>query len=258
MILKRLGNKREIADKIQQYFSPHDIFIDIFFGAGGMFFNKKKVKNNIVNDIDSDVFNLFWVILNKKKELEDLFYKMPIHQDLLEYWKSNKEIDKVKKALRFLFISNLTYLGKGDTLPGALGNNKKSFYKLIDKTYEMLSDVKFFNKDFRKFIKSLAIGGTNMGQKRILMYADSPYLGTDNNYEGYKKWEKKDVVDLFNCLQATKCNFALSEFDHPFILEQVKKRNLNIIIIGKRRNIKNERIEILITNYNNVQIGLFN
>ena len=42
MILRRLGNKGKIADKIQSYFPEHKIYIEPFFGAGGMFFNKRK------------------------------------------------------------------------------------------------------------------------------------------------------------------------------------------------------------------------
>ncbi len=106
MILGRLGNKKKIAKEIQKYFPPHKIYIEPFFGAGGMFFNKPKAKYNIVNDLDSDVFNLFQVVMNQKEELEKAFYMMPIHSDLLEYWKKNKETDPIKKAIRFLFLSN--------------------------------------------------------------------------------------------------------------------------------------------------------
>ena len=42
MILKRLGNKKKIAKEIQKYFPEHKIYIEPFFGAGGMFFNKPK------------------------------------------------------------------------------------------------------------------------------------------------------------------------------------------------------------------------
>ena len=73
MILKRLGNKNNIAKEIQKHFPPHKIYIEPFFGAGGMFFNKPKAKYNIVNDLDSDVFNLFDVVMNQKEELEKAF-----------------------------------------------------------------------------------------------------------------------------------------------------------------------------------------
>ena len=82
-----------MKNKIQKYFPEHKIYIEPFFGAGGMFFNKPKSKYNIVNDLDSDVFNLFQVVMNQKKELEKAFYMMPIHSDLLNYWKQNKETE---------------------------------------------------------------------------------------------------------------------------------------------------------------------
>ena len=69
MILRRLGNKKKIAKKIQAYFPPHKIYIEPFFGAGGMFFNKPKAKYNIVNDLDSDVFNLFQCRYEPKRRI---------------------------------------------------------------------------------------------------------------------------------------------------------------------------------------------
>ena len=64
--------------------------------------------------------------------------------------------------------------------------------------------------------------------------------------------------NLFDILEFKKCKFAISEFNHPFIIDQANKRNLNIITIGERNNIKNKRIEILVTNYDNLQMNLFN
>ena len=72
MILRRLGNKQAIAQDIIKYFPAHKIYVEPFFGAGGMFFQKPKAKFNMVNDIDKDVFCLFTTILNEKEQLENL------------------------------------------------------------------------------------------------------------------------------------------------------------------------------------------
>lgn len=257
MILRRLGNKKKIAKEIQKHFPPHKIYIEPFFGAGGMFFNKPKAKYNIVNDLDSDVFNLFQVVMNQKEELEKAFYMMPIHSDLLDYWKKNEENEPIKKALRFLFLSNLTTIGvvsSGMSL--SFTKNKNIFFKVIDETYEMINDCKFTNYDFRKYFKTLTFNtdGRN-DEAKSFFYCDPPYLGTNDNYSN--SFTEQDSLDLFNCLEETKCKFAMSEFDHPFILEQAEKRGLNVIIIGERQNLKNRRTEILVTNYENRQITLF-
>ena len=261
MILRRLGNKKKIAKKLQAYFPEHKIYIEPFFGAGGMFFNKPKAKYNIVNDLDSDVFNLFQVVMNQKEELEQAFYLMPIHSDLLEYWKKNKETDPIKKALRFLLMSNFTYMGEGSTI--VLGascssqGKKINFNKEIDLCYKMLFNVQLSNKNFNKFFNSIMLddrsgkGETN----QTFIYSDPPYLGTKNNYSN--SFKETDSSELFDSLQNTGCKFAYSEFDHPFILQQAKERNLNVHIIGERQNLKNRRVEILVTNYKLNQLTLF-
>jgi len=254
MILRRLGNKQAIASEIQKYFPEHRIYIEPFFGAGGMFFNKPKAKYNIVNDLDSDVFNLFMVVMNQKDELEKAFYQMPIHSDLLNYWKKNEETDPIKKALRFLFLSNITHLGLGEAIKCSVGNDKKILLSEIDKTFDFLFEVKFINEDFKRFIKKYISFRGTYEQDSAFIYCDPPYLNTNDNYSN--SFTEQDSIDLFNTLQETGCKWAMSEFDNPFILQQAKERNLNVIIIGERKNLKNRRTEILITNYEK-QKGLF-
>lgn len=252
MILRRLGNKQLIAKEIQKHFPQHRIYIEPFFGAGGMFFNKPKANCNIVNDIDGDVFNLFMVASNNTTELKEAFKIMPIHSDLLEYWKQNKETEPIKKALRFIFLSNFTYLGTGQQLryTGTKNEYPEKFDYLIDATNKYLFGVQFANSDFRKFIKDISFqtDGRN-DEAKTLIYCDPPYLGTNDNYSN--SFTEQDSIDLFDTIQATGCMFAVSEFDNEFILTQANERKLNIINIGERTNLKNKRNEILITNYQN-------
>ena len=79
------------------------------------------------------------------------------------------------------------------------------------------------------------------------IYADPPYLNTADNYSN--SFTETDSIALFDALQATGCKFAMSEFDNEFILQQAKERGLNVHIIGERKNLKNRRTEILVTNY---------
>lgn len=245
MILRRLGNKSRIASNISQHFPGHKIYIDPFFGAGGMFFNKPKAKYNIVNDLDSDVFNLFQMVMNRKKELEEAFYIMPIHSDLLNHWKKNEEKDPILKAVRFLLLSNFGYMGRSDCLRFGVKNEKPIFYKNLESTFKLLEEVQFNNCDFRKFFDSIALRDNEI--KDAFAYLDPPYFETEQRYK--YKFKKKDTIDLFNKVEKFGTKFALSEFNNPFILDQAKMRNLNVIVIGERQNLKNRRIEILITNY---------
>jgi len=205
--------------------------------------------------LDSDVFNLFQVVMNQKEELEQAFYMMPIHSDLLNHWKKNEETDPIKKALRFLFLSNFTHLGKGGSIKTSFGNDKELLLNNIYAVNELLFEVKFINTDFRTFFKKYISFRDIEEMNNSFFYCDPPYLGTSDNYSN--SFKESDSLDLFDTLEETKCKWAMSEFDHPFILEQAKARGLNVITIGERQNLKNRRTEILVTNYKNSQTQLF-
>lgn len=158
MILRRLGNKKKIAKEIQKHFPPHKTYIEPFFGAGGMFFNKPKAEHNMLNDLDSDVFNLFITLKNEKDELLSKFIKTPINEDLIKYWIDEKEnSNNVMKSIRFLFISNFVLNGNGYNLrTNAIENSKKQIENKIDNTFDYIKYCRFFNKDYKKFIESIA------------------------------------------------------------------------------------------------------
>lgn len=176
---------------------------------------------------------------------------MPIHSDLIKYWKTYNGDDSLKRALRFLALSNFTLNGTmGNIRSNVIENPKKEVLLKLKETIEYMQDVKFLNDDFRKFISMLSFRPNSNEIDNTFIYCDAPYLDTNDSYSN--SFTESDSLDLFNCLQETGCKWAMSEFDHPFILQQAKERNLNVYIIGERENMKkNRRTEILVTNYKN-------
>ncbi|MGJ1321425.1 DNA adenine methylase [Sphingobacterium faecium] len=260
MILRRNGNKSQIAHLIHPHFPEHKIYIEPFFGAGGMFFNKPKVKYNFLNDLDDDVYNLFMVVKNNRQELYRQIELMPIHQSIMKLWKKNNEVDPVWKAIRFLFISNFTYLSKGYNMKFSADNTKQVLLSRIEPTFEYMKDAKFMKVDFRDVLKKISFADESNLCKRSdsFIYSDGPYYETEGWYTENSNQEK-DVIDHFDMLCESGLKFAMSEFDNKFILDNAKQRGLNVITIGERRNLKNRRVEILITNYEkDRQIKLFN
>ncbi len=245
MILNRLGNKKNIAHKIIPYFPRHDIFIDLFFGAGGIYFHKPKSKHNFLNDLDDDVYNLFRHVIEHKEELKKALEQTPIIEKQHKEWVLGKrEETDLWNAVRFIIISNYTYYGFGTTLRIGATNPKKVVLELMDATHAYLKDAYFFNADFRDVFQKLDY---KTSKHRAFCYVDPPYIQTGDNYSN--SFSEQDSLDLFDCLENSGIRWAMSEFDSPFIIDQAKQRNLNIIQIGERTNLKNKRTEILITNY---------
>ena len=142
--------------EIQKHFPKHDIYIEPFFGAGGMYFSKPKAKHNICNDKDSEIFNLYTVIQNSKDAFWDLVESTPINEELFEWWKLNKETEPLKKALRFIYLTNLSFGGLMASLStNILTQDKERFYDIINNAFKQLGNAKFLNKDFRDFFNEM-------------------------------------------------------------------------------------------------------
>ena len=248
MILRRVGNKSRIADKIWPLFTEHSIYIEPFFGGGGMFFNKPKARYNFLNDLDNDVYNLFMVLLERPDDLRQILEIMPVHDTLLQTWRKNRPSDPVQNAAAFLLESNFTYLGIGETLRTAPGDSRRMMLDNFQPTISGLIDgCTFHNKDFELFLNSISFTHKEDTKAKAYIYADAPYFQTGDNYSN--SFTEADVVRLFDALQAIEVNFGYSEFAHPFILEQAEQRGLTVNIIGERQSLKNRSTEILVTNY---------
>lgn len=219
--------------------------MELFFGAGGMYFNKPKAKYNFLNDLDDDVYNLFRQLIDNKDQLIYWMKKVPITEKQFKEWaKGKQEMEPVMKAIRFLYISNYGLYGKPNTLRIGPTSPRNAIIRELEVAFDYLSDAYFFSCDFRDFFRKCDY---KKAKEKTFAYADPPYLSTDNNYsEGFAE---KDSMDLFDLLQSSGVRFAMSEFAHPFIIEQANQRKLNIIRIGERKNLLNRRTEILITNY---------
>lgn len=245
-VLRRLGSKAAIMKDLLPHFPQHDVFIEPFFGAGGCFFNKPKARVNILNDNDSEVFNLWMMIKERREEFRRELEMMPVHMDLWRHWKKVTPDDPIMKAVRFVFYSNFGYMGKPDSLHLNCNFSKAITLNDVEADFVALADAKFSNLDFRKFLKGIAF--RSQGEiDAAFIYNDPPYLATGNNYQS--GFTEQDASDLFEANIKTGCKFAISEFDHPFILELADRHKLNVITIGERQNMKNRRTEILVTNY---------
>jgi DNA adenine methylase len=264
MFLNRIGNKKRIAEQIYCHFPPHSVYLEPFFGCGGMLFQKPIAEDNIVNDNNGEVINCFMVAMKSPKELQEALEIMPYHKDLLDYFKTTTNIqDPVMRALKMLFLSNFTFMGHGETLKFTKNNQKIVLLKNLKNFFksDFIKNTKFQSCDFRKFFKNLNYRNHN-DKNKAFCYSDPPYLYTGNNYsEDFKqiKWTEQDFLDLIQIHIESGLRFAISEFDTPFIVEIAKQNKLNIIDIGERHNLNNKRVKILITNYDskNVNLNLF-
>ena len=244
----RLGSKDKLSSKIQKHFPAHSIYIEPFFGIGGMYFNKKLSSINLLNDLDNSI-HTFWITIKENSDaLIECFEEVPITEETFKYYKNLKPKDNIEKALQFIYLNSFSLFGSGSSFMSGNIVKKESVLEGIKKYLKTdhLQKGVFYSKDFRNFLKDLTFVPSQID--RIFIYADPPYLNKLNNYNT-PKWIEKDLIDLIESCLSLNVKFAISEFYSLQIKEMADKYRLNIASIVERKNILNIEEEILLTNY---------
>lgn len=260
-IIGRHGNKWRLAEQICASFLPHNTFIDMFFGCGGIFFNKPLARYNVINDIDRGVMNLYEVVKSDGERLEYEFSLMPICEELFLKQKALQTDDPLQKALRSLYLYHYSIFQKSvsfDKTANVCSGKKTTlnrFEALLKSDYLLKTSI--FCESFRNLLNKMSFDkdGEGASKSKSFIYADPPYV--DTNCKQYKhikgQWTAEDTSDVFEVCVNSGIRFAISERDTPFIRDLAKKHNLECVKLDTSNTIRplsgSKREEILIVNY---------
>ena len=100
-LLKYPGGKWRIADWIISHFPEHKVYVEPFFGSGAVFFSKKPVYIETINDLDGDIVNLFRVCREYPDELAQLIELTPFARDEFAacYERSEDPIEQARRTI---------------------------------------------------------------------------------------------------------------------------------------------------------------
>ena len=227
-----VGDKYKLMPQLQKLFPKNiNNYIEPFVGGGSSFLNTNANKYTL-NDLNTYIVNLheeFIKYRKKPNELFDKLFKLVEEYNLSCSYKGQQVPEELKKKyvktyyakfnkssyekLRKDFNSNkdnnmLLYLlliygfnhmvrfnGSGDfNLPVGNVDFNNNVYQALQ-NYLMLTrdkDIKFYNMDFVKFIKSIKF------EKDDYVFLDPPYLISSCEYN--KMWNEEREKELFNIL----------------------------------------------------------
>ena len=262
-VLKWAGGKRELIPEIRNYYkklNPQK-YIEPFFGGGAVYFDILKTinlslkKTSIINDINSDLIDMYRNIKTKPdeiiyfcKELEKIYYKYDyyyIREHFNGFDKNKKPIKRYEGVMRsssLILLNRTCFNGLYRVNSKGLFNVPKGSYKnpkIIDeenlyKLSSLLPNVKnILNTEFDK------ISGINSGD---LVYFDPPYhpLNETSSFTSYSGvFGEKEQIRLRNYFRnlsnrgvhvilSNSCsNFIKEIYDEFKIIEVDSSRNIN-------------------------------
>ncbi len=268
-ILKWVGGKRQLSDEIAALM-PKRIksYCEPFVGGGAVLFLLQPSKA-IVNDVNTELINVYEVI---RDDIEDLILDLQKHKNESDYFYRIRDLDRdksmysglsnVEKASRMIYLNKTCYnglfrvnsAGEFNTPFGSYKNPNivnEPVLRALNK-YFKTADISFSSKDYFEVIKNLS--------KNTFVYLDPPYdpvSGTANftgyNKGGFDRDEQIRLKDACNYLDDRGVKFLLSNSSTDFIRDLYKEYKIDTVkakrIINSNATKRGEIDEVLVRNY---------
>lgn len=215
-LLKYPGSKWRVAEWIISHFPEHKVYCEPFFGSGAVFFNKKPVYTETINDLDGNVVNLFRVCRDHPEELARLIEMTPFARDEFQacYEKSD---DPVEQARRTVVRYHQSF--------GTSNSSKNSWRNVqtyggprcatmwnylptaVMECVGRLKEAQIENIDAVELIR-------RYDDKNTLIYCDPPYLQSLRKRSMYAcEMDDKKHVELLNVLKKSNSMVVISGYD---------------------------------------------
>lgn len=262
-VLKYPGSKWKIARQIVKLIPQHHSYIEPFFGSGAVLFNKNSSDIETVNDLDSDVTNLFKCIQTDSERLARIVMTIPFSREEYDSQFNNvTHSDNFQKAAGFLikcwqghgFRTNGYKVGWKNDVQGrertyALWN----WYRLpewIIEIAERLRKVQIENRPAVEVIK-------RFNYSNVFQYWDPPYLLKTRSGKQYKhEMSDAEHEELLKLALKSKSKIAISGYESDMYNDYLK--DWHKVYFKSCAEHSGNRTEVVWMNYEyNLQMNLF-
>lgn len=214
-----LGGKRLLAKTIIPLIDkiPHNIYCEPFVGMGGVFFRRtQKPKCEAINDINSEIINMFRMVEKFPNYLADMLkFKICSRAEFKAMLATPPLLlTELERAVRYLYIQKNAFGGKtfsqvfGVTLERTRFDSERIIPQ-IHMLHKRLAGVYIECLPYQEFI-------ARYDRVDTLFYLDPPYWNCENDY-GKGIFGKADFDELAKLLKGIKGKFILSINDVPEI-----------------------------------------
>ena len=252
------GGKQLMLREILPKIPGHVIYVEPFFGGGAVFFAKPQSPVEVINDINSEVYN-FYLQLQVNTDalawmIETTPYSRVAHAKAALIYNNPEFFTDTERAWAFWVQSNMSF---GSRINGGFGygldnsvslkiKNKKLLISLPLR--ERMSLVAIENSDALKVIRSRDSAET-------FFYCDPPYPDTDlGHYRGYTM---DNFLELLDVLSQIKGKFLLSSYPYPELTKLTEKNKWfsesfeKVLSVAKvKTGTRKRKVEVLTWNYN--------
>ena len=231
-ILKYPGSKWNIAPQLVNLIPEHHSYVEPYFGSGAVLFNKPISNIETVNDLDSEVTNLFLCIQREPERLARLVMTTPFSRETydkqFEIPDGTECVDLYERATIFLikcwqghgFRTNGYKVGwKNDVVGRERAYALWNWYRLpewIIGIAERLRMVQIENRPALEVIE-------RFNYENVFMYLDPPYvLGARSGKQYKHEMSDSQHEDMLKLVLQSKAKIMISGYESDMYNEYLK------------------------------------
>lgn len=246
--ISRMGGKSKLRKTIIEMIPEHTCYVELFFGAGWVYFGKEPSKVEVINDIDKELINLFRMMKYHAPEIERMLEYEFSGRDIFEEYKdmSLEYLTEIHRAIRFLYLISQSFASRCGTYGYKTAGKPapQVFYKnQLDEVKNRLRNTFVENLSFEKIIEKY-------DRPHSFFFCDPPYF----EVTGYgNEFGEREHLLLRDKLIHLKGRFLLTINDHPQVREWYQDFNINEVevnySVSRDQSARGKYKELIITNY---------
>jgi len=253
------GGKQLMLKHILPLVPFHNIYNEPFFGGGALYWAKKEVRCEMINDINNNIIAFYEIIKGGRTKIFDRLVQTSLIS-YTQYLKANRifwgriKSNKPEKAWAVWFLGNLAFCGNFDGGIKFSKSPERSYRFLINSKKNILNPTIIKRLEKTQINCRDALGVISMmDSKATFHYLDPPYMGADQgHYSGYTEKQFIELLEicsklegkfLLSCYSGTVINIFIEE--NNWNCRRIKRYSGAAVYHGKRVN----KIEFLIYNY---------
>ncbi|MFP5472403.1 MAG: DNA adenine methylase [Gammaproteobacteria bacterium] len=217
-----LGGKRNLAQRICARLEaiPHATYVEPFVGMGGVFLRRPfRARAEVINDISTDVANLFRVLQRHYVALMDMLrWQLTSRAEFERLLSCTADtLTDLERAARFLYLQRTAFGGKVSgrnfgVAPGVPARfDVTKLAAVLEEVHERLAGVVIERLPYAELI-------ARYDRPDTLFYLDPPYWGCERDY-GPGVFDRADFERLAEILAGIRGRFLLSLNDTPGVRE---------------------------------------
>jgi DNA adenine methylase len=202
-LLRYHGGKWRIAPWIISFFPQHRVYVELFGGGGSVLLRKGRAHEEIYNDLDGEIVNVFQVVRDNGEELKRRLSLTPFARKefALSFEPSDDPVEQSRRTIVRAFFGRATNAATSDlSASGALATGFRSntdkrgvteanvwrkYPQALDSIIERLQGVVIENRKALELID-------RHDNENTLFYADPPYVHSTRNTRNAYRFEMSD------------------------------------------------------------------